>query len=85
MVLARAALVVKQWKKDGMMLQKPMVSISWLGRTVYPFFLANISDSDTVKAKLRDKMKCFSLIMALYKLGVNRMITQLLSHQESFN
>ena len=34
MVLARAALVVKQWKKEGMMLQQPMASISWLGRTV---------------------------------------------------
>lgn len=34
MVFASAALVVKQWKKEGMMLQKPMASISWLGRTV---------------------------------------------------
>lgn len=33
-VFASAALVVIQWKKDGMMLQKPMASISWLGRTV---------------------------------------------------
>lgn len=34
MVLASAALVVKQWKKEGMILQQPMASISWLGRTV---------------------------------------------------
>lgn len=34
MVFASAALVVKQWKKEGMMLQQPMASISWLGRTV---------------------------------------------------
>lgn len=33
-VLVRAALVVKQRKNDGRMLQKPMAYISWLASTV---------------------------------------------------
>lgn len=33
-VFASAALVVNEWKKEGMILQKPIASISWLGRTV---------------------------------------------------